>query len=271
MAKHQSREDDTSDASDASETHADDQDVNDDEESDDQNDVPDVEEDAKDDEDEAAAVPKKKRKVHKLSMTVTQNFNEKLKKRGVIYVARIPPRMTPTKIKSLLKDFGAVSRVYLVPEDAAARKRRKQNGGNGSKRYREGWVEYESKKVAKHVAASLNNTEISNRKRDPHYGDLWNLKYLSKFQWAHLTEKVAYERRVKEQKLRLETMQARKETASYKQAVETGNKIDKIAERKRKRGEKMDGDAKKQRPRQVRPVDERAVKASKRGLLGALV
>jgi ESF2/ABP1 family protein len=218
--------------------------------------------------------PKKKRKVHKLSLTATQNFNEQLKKRGVIYIARVPPRMTPTKLKSLLQDFGTVTRVYLVPEDAARRKRRKQNGGNGSKRYSEGWIEFESKKTAKHVAASLNNTAISNRKRDPHCDDTWNLKFLSKFQWAHLTEKVAYERRVREQKLRLETMQARKETSAYKYAVETGKKIDKIAERKRKRGEKMDSadaDKKKMRPRQVQPVDDRAVKSSKRGLLGALV
>jgi ESF2/ABP1 family protein len=112
--------------------------------------------------------------------------------------------MSPTKLKSLLGQFGPIVRVYLVPEDQTARKRRKKAGGSGSKRYTEGWVEFESKKTAKHVANSLNNTVIASRKHDPHYGDLWNLKYLPKFQWAHLTEKVAYERRVREQKLRME-------------------------------------------------------------------
>jgi hypothetical protein len=69
-------------------------------------------------------------------------------------------------------------------------------------------------------------------------GDLWNLKYLHKFKWSHLTEKVAYERRVREQKLRVEMMQARRENAAYAQLVETGQKIDKIEarlERKRQR------------------------------------
>ena len=55
----------------------------------------------------------------------TGNFNEKLKKRGVLYVARIPPRMTPTKLKTLLGEYGEVCRVYLVEEDKAARKRRR--------------------------------------------------------------------------------------------------------------------------------------------------
>jgi ESF2/ABP1 family protein len=79
----------------------------------------------------------------------------------------------------------------------------------------------------------------SNYKRSHHYGDLWNLKYLHKFQWSFLTEKVAYERRVREQKLRLETMQARRETTAYKQLVETGQKLDKIQERKERRAQRV--------------------------------
>lgn len=235
-------------------------------------DHPDADVDAEEELEAEESNQKRPRKIHKLSLTTTQNFNEKLRKRGVLYVARIPPRMSPTKLKSLLGQFGPIVRVYLVPEDQTARKRRKKAGGSGSKRYTEGWVEFESKKTAKHVANSLNNTVIANRKHDPHYGDLWNLKYLRKFQWAHLTEKVAYERRVREQKLRMETMQARRETTAYKHAVETGKKIDKIAERKRKRGESNSVEKKDAfRTRQVRPVDDGTVKPAKRALLKSLV
>ena len=112
----------------------------------------------------------KRKEIHKLSLTKTTDFNEKLKKRGVIYVARVPPRMNPSKIKSLLSDFGVVTRVYLVEEDAARRKRRRKATGNGTKRYMEGWVEFENKGIAKHVALSLNNTPISMHKRNVHYG-----------------------------------------------------------------------------------------------------
>jgi len=72
------------------------------------------------------ATIKKPRRVQKLSLAETEDFNAKLKKRGVLYVARVPPRMTPTKIKSLLSNFGEVTRVYLVEEDASVRKRRKK-------------------------------------------------------------------------------------------------------------------------------------------------
>lgn len=208
----------------------------------------------------------------------TGNFNEKLKKRGVVYVARIPPRMTPTKIKSLLGEYGEVCRVYLVEEDKAARNRRKKQGGSGSKRYTEGWVEFAKKRVAKHVAQSLNNTQISNYKRSHHYGDLWNLKYLHKFKWSHLTEKVAYERRVREQKLRVEMMQARRENAAYAELVETGKKLDKIEARKRRRGDNpsssaADDSKKKKRRKQPnkKPVNEGSGGAAKTALLRALV
>lgn len=222
---------------------------------------------------------KRPKKVHRLSLEKTQDFNETLRRRGVVYVARVPPRMTPTKIKALLSQFGEVTRVYLVEEDKATRKRRRKRTGNGSKRYIEGWVEYASKKVAKHVARSLNTTPISNHKRSVHYGDLWNLKYLSKFKWSHLTEKVAYERRVREQKLRLETLQARKETAAYKQLVETGQKLDKIAERRRKRAEKegQDQDAavdplkKKRKTKQLRPLHDGAEKSASKAVIGSLL
>jgi len=184
------------------------------------------------------ATIKRQKKIHKLSLTETEDFNKKLKNRGVIYIARVPPRMTPTKIKSLLSDFGEVTRVYLVEEDASRRKRRRKEFGNsGGKRYIEGWVEFASKRKAKHVAQSLNVTPISNHKRNHHYGVLWNLRYLNKFKWSHLTEKVAYERRVREQKIRVEMMQARRENASFIEMVETGKKLDKIEERKRKRGD----------------------------------
>lgn len=108
-------------------------------------------------------------------------------------------------------------------------------------------------------------------------GDLWNLKYLSKFKWSHLTEKVAYERRVREQKLRVEMMQARRENAAYVQMVETGKKLDKIQERKRRRGEEdhvVAGHEKRKKlhkHKQSRPLKEGVDRSAKRALLGGLV
>ena len=102
-------------------------------------------------------------------------------------------------------------------------------------------------------------------------GDLWNLKYLNKFKWSHLTEKVAYERRVREQKLRIEMMHARRENAAYVQMVETGKKLDRIEERKRKRGETGKvGDQKKRKHRQMKPLDG-SDKAANKSVLHSVV
>jgi hypothetical protein len=70
-------------------------------------------------------------------------------------------------------------------------------------------------------------------------------------------------------------MQARRENANYVQMVETGKKLDKIEERKRKRGESGDvvaGDKEKRRKhRQMKPLHEGSDRAAKRALLGGLV
>lgn len=189
---------------------------------------------------------KKKKKVHKLSLEETEDFNEKLRKRGVVYLARIPPRMGPSKVKSLLGEFGEVTRVYLEEEDKSVRKKRqKASGTRVGKRYIEGWVEFEKKSIAKRVAQALNCTPITNHKRSVHFGDLWNIKYLPKFKWEHLSEKVAYERRMREQKLRLEMMHAKKENQAYSSLVESGKVMDRIEmkrKKKKERDESEEGD-----------------------------
>eukprot|EP00752_Nemacystus_decipiens_P003066 g2842.t1 len=180
---------------------------------------------------------KPKRPLKPLSKRKVKNYNEGLAKRGVVYLSRVPPFMKPAKVKHLMEQHGVVTRVYLVEEDQANRRARKKAGGNSGKRYTEGWVEFEDKKIARAIAESLNNTLIGGRKRNYYHDDMWNLKYLRKFKWDHLTEKVAYERRVRSQKLRLETMQAKRENARYVELVESGRSFAKMEERKRKRRE----------------------------------
>lgn len=194
-----------------------------------------------DNEDDVANAKKRSKKFRKLKLSATEDFNAKLRKRGVVYLSRVPPRMGPAKVKTLLSDFGVITRVYLVEEDKTVRKKRRKAGGSGGKRYTEGWVEFESKKAAKLVGETLNMTRVTNHKGSIHYDDLWNIKYLRGFKWSHLTEKVAYERRVREQKLRVEMMEVRRENASYIAQVEAGKKLDYIEDRRRKRQEQEGG------------------------------
>lgn len=243
----------------------------------------DADESTEDVNEEDEDTPKKKpKKIRKLKLSATQDFNAKLQKRGILYLARVPPRMGPAKVKQLLADFGTVTRVYLVEEDKTARKRRRKAGGSGGKRHTEGWVEFESKKVAKRVGETLNMTRVTNHKRSVHYDDLWNVKYLKGFKWSHLTEKVAYERRVREQKLRVEMMEVKRENASYIAQVEAGKRLDYIENRRNKRTAKEGGgkvgnteDAgmanKKRRVRQKKPFEGDSARSAKSAILGSLV
>ena len=76
---------------------------------------------------------------------------------------------------------GEVTRLYLSEEDSEVRQRRKEKGGNSTKQFKEGWIEYADKKVAKRVAESLNCTRIGSKKGDFYRDDTWNLKYLKGF------------------------------------------------------------------------------------------
>lgn len=71
---------------------------------------------------------------------------EAIKKSGVVYISRVPPFMTPAKLRSLLKPYGNMNRIFLAPEDPVARRKRIRNGGNKKKSFTEGWVEFVKKK-----------------------------------------------------------------------------------------------------------------------------
>jgi ESF2/ABP1 family protein len=70
-----------------------------------------------------------------------ESFNEKLSKRGVIYLSRVPPFMKPNKVKSYFEQYGEVTRLFLAEEDSSRRLKRKNNGGNASKQFHEGYCE----------------------------------------------------------------------------------------------------------------------------------
>jgi len=143
--------------------------------------------------------------------------------------------MKPSKIKHLFEHFGKVGRIFLRPENPEIRKKRKKGGGNSKKNFTEGWVEFEDKKIAKLVALSLNNTSIGGKKRNYYRDDIWNVKYLSKFKWYNLTERIAYEKAVREKKLRQSISSGKRENEEYRKRVEKTKVERYIQERKRAR------------------------------------
>ncbi|KAF4714296.1 Activator of basal transcription 1 [Perkinsus olseni] len=157
-------------------------------------------------------------------------------KKGVVYFSRIPPFMQPCKLRHLMEQLGRVGRVYLTPEDETQQARRKKSGGNKKTKFVDGWVEFESKSVAKRVAATLNNTPVGGKKRHNAYrDDMWLCRYLPKFKWHHLKEHVIYNREVRGARLEQKLSQQRKINNFYQEQLLEEKRMDKMKERREKK------------------------------------
>ncbi|XP_035593970.1 activator of basal transcription 1 [Oncorhynchus keta] len=158
---------------------------------------------------------------------------------GIVYLGHIPPRLRPKNMRSMLSLYGEIGRIFLQPEDRSV-KRKKKKAGTKACSFTEGWVEFRDKRVAKRVAASLHNTPMGARKRSRFVSDLWNIKYLHRFQWCHLSERLAYEMTVLQQRLRTEISQAKRETNFYLANVEKSQNMDKLRKKRERKGEKIE-------------------------------
>ncbi|XP_069106428.1 activator of basal transcription 1-like [Argopecten irradians] len=153
---------------------------------------------------------------------------------GVIYLSRIPPFMSVKKIRDIFSEYGDVERIFLQPNERGANTKK-------GRLFTEGWLEYSSKKVAKQVALSLNNTNVGGKKSSQWYDELWNIKYLHRFKWAHLNERLAYEKEVRKQRMRTEISQVKRQAQFHIRNAEGHQVKEHIRERKRKQGKPVDG------------------------------
>ncbi|CAH3972314.1 unnamed protein product [Pieris brassicae] len=145
---------------------------------------------------------------------------KKKRKRGIIYLSTIPPYMNVAKIRENFSEFGEIGRIYLQSSAKPGEKRKRVPN-----QFTEGWVEFKKKKVAKSVAASLNNTQIGTRKKSRYYDMIWNIKYIPRFKWVHLSERLAYEKAAMKQRLRAEISQAKREAHYLQSNVEKSKKF----------------------------------------------
>ncbi|XP_017296946.1 activator of basal transcription 1 [Kryptolebias marmoratus] len=158
---------------------------------------------------------------------------------GIIYLGHIPPMLRPKHLRNMLSAYGEIGRIFLQPEDRQVRRKKKKSGTRRCN-FVEGWVEFRDKRIAKRVAASLHNTPMGTRRRQRFFSDLWNIKYLHRFQWTHLSERLAYEQTVLQQRLRAEVSQAKRETNFYLNNVEKSTHLDKMRKKRQRDGEQMD-------------------------------
>ncbi|KAK3841858.1 MAG: hypothetical protein J3R72DRAFT_482977 [Linnemannia gamsii] len=186
---------------------------------------------------------KKTKKVKPLTPEELEKFQAARDKTGIVYLSKIPPFMKPVKMRHLLGAFGELGRVYLAPEDSKVAARRKKYGGNKKQNFSEGWVEFKDKSIAKQVANSLNATIIGGSKKSFYHDDMWNIKYLPKFKWDHLTERIAYENASRAQRLQAEINQAKRENKTIMTNIEKAKMIKSMEDKKAAKRQASDMDS----------------------------
>ncbi|EFP75929.2 RNA-binding ATPase activator esf2 [Puccinia graminis f. sp. tritici] len=175
-----------------------------------ENEIRESENDELEDDSETLAKSTTSKKV--IDLNEIKKFGQKVDRTGLVYVSRIPPGMGPSKLKHLLSKWGAIGRIYLARDEKAEESKRKFNKKGKMRKnlkdkhqsflFKEGWVEFIDKKVARRVAEMLNTRPIGGKPSDRYYSDLWTLTYLPKFKWTNLSDQIAIERRIKEQLVR---------------------------------------------------------------------
>lgn len=176
-----------------------------------------------------------------IDLNEIKNFGKKLDRTGLIYVSRIPPGMGPSKLKHLLSKWGSIGRVYLARDEKAEESRKKTNKKGKIRKksqdkhqsflFKEGWVEFMDKKVARRVAEMLNTRPIGGKPSDRYYSDLWSLTYLPKFKWTNLSDQMAVERRIREQLVRNSLEESKKSQDWYLTMVEKNSTNRKIIQK----------------------------------------
>ncbi|XP_017084590.1 pre-rRNA-processing protein esf2 [Drosophila eugracilis] len=167
-------------------------------------------------------------------VTSSTSAPTKKRKKGIIYISNIPKHMNVMRLREILGEFGTIGRVYLQPEKLSSAKAKKNKRKRYNIHFTEGWVEFESKRVAKQIVPLLNNKQISTRKKSQFYDSLWSMKYLPRFKWVHLTERMNYEQAVHKQRLLTEVSQARKETTFFQNNLDKSEYLKKQAKKAKK-------------------------------------
>ena len=167
-------------------------------------------------------------------------FNNKIKKTGIIYLSRIPIGMTIPDLRKLLEKY-EIKRCYLVP----FKEKKINDFGKKVQAYKEGWVEFEDKILAKLCEYQLNGHPIGGKKSCPYKDDLWTIKYLHKFKWHHLIEKLNFNKNLREKRIKNEIRQGRRENEFMLKIFEKSKILNRKREKEKEENKIDDDDVKK--------------------------
>lgn len=151
------------------------------------------------------------------------NFKEKIRRSGVIYISYIPEGMTVSLLRKQLQKYG-VNRIYLVPDTNSTNKKNKKR-----QNYKEGWIEFVDKIMAKLCEYELNGKIFGGKKRNNKFREeIWNLRYLNKFKWHHLMEKLQFNKKLREHRMKAELAQIKRENNFLVENFEQSRRINNL-------------------------------------------
>ena len=153
-------------------------------------------------------------------------FKNKIKKSGIIYLSRIPIGMTIAELRKLLEKY-EIKRCYLVP----FKEKKINDFGKKVQAYKEGWVEFEDKILAKLCEYQLNGHPIGGKKSCSYKDDLWTIKYLHKFKWHNLIEKLNFNKNLREKRIKNEIRQGKRENEFMLKMYEKSKMLNKKREK----------------------------------------
>jgi ESF2/ABP1 family protein len=83
---------------------------------------------------------------------------------------------------------------------------------------------------------------FTGKKKNKWREELWNMKYLHRFKWTHLNERLAYEKAVHSQRMRAEISQAKREANFHIQNAERNQRLKKIEKKQKRQKEAKEDD-----------------------------
>jgi len=164
-----------------------------------------------------------------------EDYKEKVRKSGVVYISYIPEGMTVKFLREKLENYG-LTRIYLAPKNKESLGETKKKS-NKKQIFKEGWGEFSNKLMAKLAEFEMNGKPFGGKRNLPFREELWTIKYLHKFKWHHLIEKMNHNKKVREQRLNAEIAQAKRETNFIEKKFEQSSIINKKRKRENEKSE----------------------------------
>jgi ESF2/ABP1 family protein len=200
----------------------------------------------------------------KTTTDASEDGKHKNRGKGVVYLSRIPPAMSPHQLRTLLAPFGEIGRIWIeVPETITQDKSLSEGKAKKMARRmaKEGWVEFERAKKAYKTAKLLHCQPMgTGRFKD----DLWSIKYLRDFSWNDLVNQHLHRKKMREQRLRQHLARAKQEATAF---LDNRNVQEKLENRKKR--PRVENEGEEDGPKQ-RLISQAKIKApsSETGLLG---